>query len=207
MIKGYYFVTDSALSRAGNISDVKSALASGVKVVQYREKSKPGNDMYNEALLLRKLCERVIFLVNDRVDIAIGSGADGVHLGREDIPYEAARRMLGEDKIIGLTARTFKEAVEAQGLGADYIGVGPVFGSRTKPEAGEPVGTGLIKKIKENLSIPVIAIGGIGLLNAKEAVMAGADGICAVSAVVTKPDVRSEIRKFQELFGLKGQAL
>jgi len=199
-MKGYYFITDASLSRAGNVSDVKNALKAEVEVVQYREKCKSTEEMYKEALVLRRICQDAVFLVNDRVDIALAVEADGVHLGRQDLPYTVTRRLLGNKKIIGLTVHTLKQAQEAQKLGAQYIGVSPVFLTDTKQDAGNPVGVTLIKKIKKHISLPLVAIGGIDLSNAKDVLRAGADGLCAISAVVTKPDVRKEIEKFQRLF-------
>jgi thiamine-phosphate pyrophosphorylase len=200
MLRGYYFITDSQLSRAGNVSDVKNALAAGVRMVQYRDKEAGTRQLYEEALRLRSVCKGAIFLINDRLDIALGIGADGVHIGRDDLPYRLARRLLGKKKVIGVTVHSVKEAQEAQRLGADYIGVSPIFTTGTKRDAGKPSGIGLIKEIKMRVSLPVIAIGGINLSNAKEVVEAGADGLCAISAVVTKPDVKKEIKKFQTLF-------
>lgn len=200
MLKGYYFITDSSLSRAGNISDVKNALAAGVKIVQYRNKCASTKQMYEEALRLRSICRGVTFLINDRLDIVLAIDADGLHIGYNDLPYRVARRILGKDKIIGLTVHSVLEAKEAQRLGANYVGVSAIFTTRTKGDAGRPVGTALIKEIKRQISIPVIAIGGINLLNAKEVIEVGADGLCAISAVVTKRDVKKEIEKFQLLF-------
>lgn len=199
-MKGFYFITDANLSRAGNISDVKNALAAGVEVVQYRNKNATTKEMYSEALRLRQMCKNIIFLINDRLDIALGVGADGAHLGRFDLPYKTARRLLGKSKIIGRTVHNLKEAKEAQSQGADYIGVSPIFATRTKPDAGRPCGVELIKRIKKHISIPIIAIGGIDLSNAKEVVQAGADGLCAISSVVRSCNVREEIEKYQELF-------
>ncbi|MDP3142352.1 MAG: thiamine phosphate synthase [Candidatus Omnitrophota bacterium] len=200
MLRGYYFITDSKLSRKGNISDVKNALAAGVKIVQYRNKGSGTQEMYIEARRLKSICKGAIFLINDRLDIALGVDADGVHLGSEDLPYKVARKLLGKQKIIGLTVHNLKEAREAQRLGADYIGVSPIFSTKTKSNAGKPSGIALIKEIKRRTSIPIIAIGGIDLSNAKKVIVAGADGLCAISAVVTKPDVKKEIKKFQALF-------
>ncbi len=200
MLRGYYFITDSRLSRAGNVSDVKSALAAGVRMVQYRDKEAGTKQLYEEALRLKSVCKGVIFLINDRLDIALGIGADGVHIGRDDLPYRIARRLLGKKKIIGVTVHSVKEAQEAQRLGADYIGVSPVFTTGTKRDAGKPAGIRLIKEIKRRVSTPIVAIGGIDLSNAKKVIEAGADSLCAISAVVTKPDVKKEIEKFQALF-------
>jgi thiamine-phosphate pyrophosphorylase len=203
MLKGYYFITGSKLSRAGNISDVKNAVAGGVKVVQYRNKDANTKQMYEEALKLKSICKNAIFLINDRLDIALSVEADGLHLGSDDLPYKVARKFLGKHKIIGLTVHSVREARQAQKLGADYIGVAPVFATRTKTNAGKPKGVRLIKEIRKHVSIPLIAIGGINLSNAKEVIAAGADGLCAISAVVTKPDVKKEIEKFQALFSNK----
>jgi thiamine-phosphate pyrophosphorylase len=199
-MRGLYFITDACLSRKGNISDVRQALKARVEVVQYRDKQKSTRELFEEALQIRKICKDAVFLVNDRVDLALAVKADGVHLGRWDLPYPVARKLLGPKKIIGLTVHTLQQALEAQKLGAQYIGVSPVFGTRTKQDAGPPVGLELIRRIKNRVSTPVIAIGGIDLAHAQDVVLAGADGLCAISAVVTKKDVRREIEKFQKLF-------
>lgn len=199
-MKGFYFITDASISLAGNLSDVKNALKAKVEVVQYREKQKSIRQIYEEAMILRRICKNAIFIINDRVDIAISVNADGVHLGRGDLPYSIARKLLGKNKIIGLTVHTLQEAIEAQRLGANYIGVSPIFVTSTKLDAGEPVGVGLIRRIKRHIRIPVIAIGGINLYNAPDIIAAGADGLCAISKVVAAKDVRQEIEKFQRLF-------
>jgi len=200
LLKGYYFITDSNLSRLGNINDVKNALKAKVRIVQYREKYKSTLEMYDEALKLRRICRNATFLINDRVDIALSVDADGVHLGRNDLPYAVVRKLLGKKKIIGLTVHSVEEAQEAQKLGADYIGVSPIFATKTKVSAGKPVGVSLLEKIRRSVSIPVVAIGGINLSNAKSVISRGADALCAISAVVVKPDTRKEIARFQELF-------
>ncbi len=197
---GYYFVTDKKLSKKGITSDVKQALRAGVKCVQYRSKYIDIERTYAEALKLRRICKDITFLINDRLDLALRVKADGVHLGQDDLPIAMARRLLGENKIIGLTVHSIKEAREAKKSGADYIAVSPIYPTKTKRDAGKPKGTALIKKIKKTAKLPVVAIGGINLSNAREVIRAGADGLCAISCVVTKPDVKKEIEKFQQLF-------
>ena len=199
-MKGYYFITDSGLSRAGNISDVKQAEACSVCAVQYRNKNAETREMYIEAVRLREICRNALFLINDRIDIALAVDADGVHLGQSDMPYSAARKMLGPEKIIGITVHNLAEAIAAQRSGADYLGVSPIFQTATKSDAGKPAGIALIEEIRAQVDIPLIAIGGINLANAPEVVRAGADGLCAISAVVAKKDVGREIERFQELF-------
>jgi len=201
-VKGYYFITDTELSLAGNEKDVISAVSCGVKVVQYRNKNAETRQMYEEAVLLRKICRDSgsIFLVNDRVDIALATQADGVHLGQSDMPCLAARKLLGSESIIGVTVHNLAEALAAESMGADYLGVSPIFQTATKPDAGKPAGIRLIEEIRAQVTIPLIAIGGINHSNAGEVVRAGADGLCAISCVVAKENVRDEILKFQDIF-------
>ena len=199
-MKGYYFITDSKLSRAGNLNDVAQAVACGVGVVQYRNKNAETREMYEEAIRLREICRDAVFLINDRVDIALAANADGVHLGQSDMPCRAARKLLGPEKIIGVTVHNLVEALEAQTFGADYLGVSPIFQTATKPDAGKPAGIILIEEICRQVDIPLIAIGGINHSNAPDVIKAGADGLCAISCVVAKQDVNAEIKKFQDLF-------
>lgn len=199
-LKGYYFITDGQLSRAGNLNDVKSALEARVQVVQYRNKSLSTRLIYEEALKLRSICRDALLIINDRLDIALSIGADGVHLGCDDLPYHIARRILGKKKIIGLTVHNLSQAQEAQRLGADYIGVSPIFPTSTKHDAGKAIGLGVLRQIRRMISLPVIAVGGIDLSNAGEVIASGADGLCAISAVVTKNNVKKEIKKFQAVF-------
>ena len=197
---GYYFVTDKKLSKKGIISDVKAAVAAGVKCVQYRNKEIDSEKAYAQALKLRKLCKDITFLINDRLDLALRVGADGIHLGQDDLPVAMARRLLGENKIIGLTVHSIKEAQEAKKQGADYLAISPIYATKTKKDAGRPKGIALIKKIKKAVKLPVVVIGGINLSNARKVIRAGADGLCAISCVLTKSNVKKEIEKFQRLF-------
>jgi thiamine-phosphate pyrophosphorylase len=201
-VKGYYFITDSKLSRAGNKSDVSSAVSCGVKTVQYRNKNAETREMYQEALELSEICRDAgsLFLINDRLDIALAVEADGVHVGQLDMPCIKARRLLGEGKIIGVTVHNPAEAILAEREGADYLGVSPIFQTATKPDAGKPAGIRLIEEIREHVRIPLIAIGGINHSNAADVVRAGADGLCAISCVVAEENVRERIQRFQELF-------
>lgn len=199
-MKGYYFITDSKLSRAGNVSDVQNAVAAGVAAVQYRRPDASDAELFDEAAVLRKLCRDTPFLINNRVDIALAVEADGVHLGQDDLPLPAARKLLGRWKTIGMTVHSLEEARQAEAAGADYLGVSPIFTTQTKADAGPPAGIQLIRQIKTALKIPLVAIGGINLANAPEVIQAGADALCAISAVVGAEDVRAEVEKFQRLF-------
>ncbi|OHD65846.1 MAG: thiamine-phosphate diphosphorylase [Spirochaetes bacterium RBG_13_51_14] len=203
-MKGYYFITDEDLSAAGILSDAETAAAAGVDVIQYRNKTAETRRIYDEARLIKKICGsgRCRFIINDRVDIALAVDADGVHIGQEDMPFEVARRLLGKEKIIGVTVHTVEEAVEAEGSGADYLGVSPIFSTGTKSDAGAPCGVDTLAAIRRACGIPLVAIGGIDLSNADECIRAGADMVCAISAVVARPDVAAEIKNFQRKFGL-----
>jgi thiamine-phosphate pyrophosphorylase len=203
-VRGFYFITDASLSRAGNEPDVAAAVAAGVPAVQYRQKQGRAPDLVAEARRLRQLCRPTRFLVNDRVDLALAVEADGVHLGQEDLSCHAARQLLGPGKIIGVTVHTVAEALAAQAQGADYLGVSPIFPTATKADAGAPAGVALLAEIRRRVRLPLVAIGGITLANAPAVIAAGADGICAIAAVVTKADVAGEIKKFQRLFRLGG---
>lgn len=193
----FYFITDSKLSKKSIIGDVESALIAGVKIIQYREKDKSTKEMVEEAIQIKERCkDKAIFLINDRVDVALAANADGVHLGQEDMPYGTARLLLGHDKIIGLTAHNVEEALIAQEIGADYVGASPIFDTKTKLDAGNAVGIKLIEDIKQNIKVPIVGIGGINLDNVESVIKAGADSAVAISAVVVKDDVEEECRKF-----------
>lgn len=204
-LKGYYFITDSKLSRAGNESDVLSAVSCGVEVVQYRNKNAQTLQMYEEALVLKEICldGDCLFLINDRLDIALAVEADGVHVGQTDMPCLQARRLLGPEKVIGVTVHNLAEAVQAESEGADYLGVSPIFQTATKPDAGKPAGIKLIEEIRDQVDIPLVAIGGINHSNASQVIGAGARALCAISSVVARENVSDEIKRFQEKFKLK----
>jgi len=196
----YYLVTYSSISKNGTLSDVKQALDAGCKVIQYREKNKTTREMINEAKKIKQLCnDRAFFLINDKVDVAIAVDADGVHLGQEDISVDVARKLLGNNKIIGLTVHNEKEAVEAERLGVDYIGLAPIFKTDTKEDSGIPCGLNMIKKIRNRVGLPIIAVGGINKENVVDVIKSGADGIVAVSAVLDFNDVYGNVLDFIRL--------
>jgi len=200
MIHGYYFITDHSLSRQGVINDVKDAVAAGAKAVQYRNKVSNTHDMYREACELRKICKDIPFIINDRVDIALASDADGVHLGSQDLPYEAARDLMGKFRIVGITVRNVEDAVMMEREGADYLGVGPIYPTTTKGTLVDPIGVEMLRDIKKACHVPIAAIGGVSLNNVQEVLDAGADVVCALSAVITADDIKAEVAKFCKLF-------
>lgn len=199
-MRGYYFITDAGLSIRGNIHDATEAVAAGVRVVQYRAKKLSTREMFTEAKTLRELCRGTCFLVNDRVDLALAVNADGVHLGQDDLPLLDARRILGPDKVVGITVHSLEEARVAIRDGAHYLGVSPIFTTQTKADAGPPTGIRLVRELRSLTRLPIVAIGGITLASAPEVIKAGADCVCAISAVVTREDVKAAVEEFQQLF-------
>jgi len=168
---------------------VRAALENGVTFLQVREKELDGEAFFQEAEELRAICAeyRVPFIVNDSVEIALKSGADGVHVGQDDIMGRDIRAMIGPDRILGITAKTVEQALAAEKAGADYLGVGAVFGSSTKKEA-KRITPELFRKITDAVSIPVVAIGGISKDNMEELRGLGADGAAVVSAIFSAED-------------------
>lgn len=198
--RGFYFITDSALSLKGNVEDVRNAVQACVSAVQYRNKKGTLKDMVAEAMVLKALCRGVLFIVNDSLDVAVQTKADGLHIGKSDVAYAQARKILGSKKMIGVSVHNLKEALTAQEMGADYIGLGPIFATSTKEDAQTPCGVDMIYQVKHRCTIPLVVIGGINLDNAKEVVAAGADCLCAISTTVTRPDIKKEIDKYHKLF-------
>lgn len=196
----FYLVTDSGLSKKGTLSDVREAVESGCRIVQYREKDISTKEMVEEASEIKRICNgRAIFIVNDRIDIALAVDADGVHIGQDDMPIEMTRKLLGEDKIIGLSVNDREEAVLAEKAGADYVGLGPIFDTATKKDAGDGIGPLKIREVKDAIKIPVVAIGGINKENCKSVLQNGADSLVAISAVVCSDDVKKETKYFIDI--------
>lgn len=192
-----YLVTDpSAGEKTEEI--VKEAVAGGVTMVQLREKTAGSLSFYERALRLKRVTRKagVPLIINDRTDIMLAADADGLHVGQSDLPAAVARRLIGPDKILGVSAHTVEEAVRAEKDGADYLGVGAVFPTATKKDA-ESVSYETLKEICETVSIPVVAIGGIGEHNIGKLVGSGIRGIAVVSAIMNaeNPEKQSYILK------------
>jgi len=180
-----YAITERSYIGKRNLVDaVEEAIKAGITVLQLREKDITSREFYHLALQLRELTKayRIPFIINDRVDIALAVDADGVHVGQEDLPADVVRRIIGKEKILGVSAKTVEEAIKAEEDGADYLGVGAIFPSPTKPSS-EAIGLEGLKIIKSKVKIPVVAIGGITKDNAGEVIASGADGISCISAV------------------------
>lgn len=191
-----YLVTDEGCLQGRALLDcVREALDGGVTLVQYRAKTASSAEMYAEALQLKALCDsfKVPLIINDRLDIAMAVGAAGVHLGQDDLPCAAARKILGEDYIIGVSAHNPAEASEALERGADYLGCGAVFGTATKADV-KKLGTEGLEAICKAKGLPVVGIGGVTADNYREVRAAGAEGAAIVSGILAQPDIRATVR-------------
>ncbi|WP_337563112.1 thiamine phosphate synthase [Phascolarctobacterium succinatutens] len=191
-----YLVTDEGCLQGRALLDcVREALDGGVTLVQYRAKTASSAEMYAEALQLKALCDsfKVPLIINDRLDIAMAVGAAGVHLGQDDFPCAAARKILGEDYIIGVSAHNQAEAKAALQSGADYLGCGAVFGTATKADV-KKLGTEGLTAICREKGLPVVGIGGVTADNYREVRVAGADGAAIVSGILAQPDIRTTVR-------------
>lgn len=195
-----YLCTDRKLMTTDTIEEaVELAIKGGVTVVQLREKDCTSKEFYELAVAVKEVTDayEIPLIINDRMDIALAVGADGVHLGQSDLPVRVARNVLGADRIVGATAHNVEEAVHAWKRGADYLGVGDVFGSSTKSD------TSLIemeefRKICDAVPIPVVAIGGINEDNVDELEGSGAAGIAVISAIIGKEDITAAAEELGE---------
>jgi thiamine-phosphate pyrophosphorylase len=196
-----YVVLDRAVARGRDLLELlAAAIAGGCRMVQLREKEWPSGRLLPVAERLRARCaaDGVTFVVNDRVDLAVAVGADGVHLGQDDLPARLARPLLRPGMILGISTHNVDQARTAQADGADYVAVGSMFATRSKAEF-ELVGPELIRKLRGEIRVPLIGIGGITHDNVQQVVRAGADGVAVISAVVAAEDPRAAAARFVEL--------
>jgi len=183
-----YLVTDQGLSKGRSHEYiVEEAVKGGVTIVQLREKDISSRDFYKLAKSLKSLLKplNIPLIINDRLDIALAIDADGLHIGQSDLPYPVVRKLLGKEKIIGLSVETIEQAREANNLDVDYIGLSPVFSTDTKLDINTPLELSGIKQIAGFTKHKTVAIGGINSLNAESVITSGADGIAVVSAIVS----------------------
>ena len=205
---GVYVITDSRLAGPrGNLEVVRAAIAGGADAIQLREKCMPGAKLYELGLALRRITREagVLYIVNDRIDLALAVEADGVHVGQDDLPAAIARRLMGPGKVVGVSAATVADAVRALHDGADYLGIGPIYPTGTKADAGEAVGLSVVREIRAASHLPVVGIGGISAGNVEAVIRAGADGVAVISAIVGAPDPREATRAIREAV-LRGRA-
>jgi len=197
-----YLVTDRELMFADNIAEcVEQAILGGCTLVQLREKTASSNEFFQTALQVREVTARlgIPLIINDRADIAVAVNADGLHIGQDDLPYEAARRIMGHDKIIGVSVRNLQQALAAVDAGADYLGVGAMFSTETKTDANL-TSIDELKLIRKNIRIPIVVIGGINKKTIPLFHGMGIDGIAVVSAIVSQPDAKRAAQEIKTLF-------
>lgn len=195
-----YVITDQRISQGKSHFEVAEAvLEGGATVLQFRDKEMEDSEAIIVCRKIYKLTKKkgVPFIVNDRVEVAKAVDADGVHLGQEDMPFGLARKILGKEKIIGISVETVEQALRAVEGGADYLAIGPIYPTATKLDAGKALGIAKLKEIRESVNIPIVAIGGINENNLEEVLRAGADGAAVISAVVSAPDITEATRRLK----------
>ena len=204
-----YCVTAEDFSKGrNNIDVVKSMLEAGIKIIQYREKDNPNKYMrekYDECLKIRELTEEydALFIIDDYADLAMAVEADGVHIGQKDMPIEAVRKIVGYDMIIGLSTTNKNQANEAVNTSADYIGIGPIFSTNTKPDANEATGIDYLDYVVKNIDVPFVCIGGIKLNNMDLLIEHNAMSLCMLTEIVSSEDIKAKcellIKKIKRL--------
>lgn len=206
MNKLTYFESESIYALTGeefscgrtNLEVVRAMLVGGIRVIQYREKKKDARQMYEECLAIRRMTKEAgaLFLVNDHIDLAIAVDADGVHIGQNDLPPAVVRKLIGEDKVLGLSTHNPTEAQEAEALGCvDYIGVGPIFTTTTKADAQKAIGYDNLMAVRQAVSLPIVAIGGIKEAAVAETIAKGASMVAIISDLVGADDITEKARR------------
>ena len=197
-----YLVTDRGLSKGRTTLDiVKAAVKGGVTCVQVREKECTTHAFIDEALAIRDFLKsrKVPLIINDRLDVALAVGADGVHLGQSDMPFSMAKAIVKDAMAIGISAESLEDAIRAEKEGADYIGVSPIYKTSTKTDTAPPLGLSGLKEIKAAVNIPLVGIGGLNAANAGEVIESGADGVAVVSAIVSADDPETAARTLRDI--------
>ena len=196
-----YLVTDNSENEEKFLKTIEEAILGGVSVVQIREKTAETLEFYNLAIKVKEITTKynVPLIINDRVDVALAIDADGVHVGQSDMPCDITRKLIGENKILGVSAATIEEAKKAENDGADYIGTGAVFPTTTKDDAPHVTKKDL-SDIANSINIPVVAIGGITIDNANELKNTGISGLSVVSAIMSADDPKKASEKLLNIF-------
>ncbi len=205
LIGRLHILTDDVLqTRFSHVQLAGLAARGGADAVQFRQKSGSTREMIETATMMKRVCgdHGVNFIVNDRIDVAIAVEADGVHLGQDDFPIPKAREMLGYERIIGGSASSLEEVYKCVAEGADYIGFGPVFATSSKADAGPAGGLELLRRVVMEVSVPVIAIGGITEENGADVLKAGAYGLAVISAVCCREDPEGATRALHDIIGV-----
>jgi thiamine-phosphate pyrophosphorylase len=193
-----YVILDGRFTRGrGHLQVLAEAIRGGATCIQLREKDLSAREFYALAGQIREQTEKndILFIVNDRLDVALAVGADGVHLGQHDLPAKAARHIMPPGMLLGITVRNEQQAVQAQADGASYLGAGSVYATSTKTDTGKPMGLANLSTICRRIAVPVVGIGGINAVNAGDVIGAGAAGVAVVSSVVSAADVAGAARE------------
>lgn len=196
-----YALTDTKLSGGRSVEEVAEALlGAGIRILQYREKHMKEGGMLEECRILRRITAKygACFIVDDHVDLAMLARADGVHVGQDDIPLADVRSLVGPGFVVGVSTHAPEQALAAQAGGADYIGVGPIFATRTKEDVCDPVGLGYLDWVAASIKIPFVCIGGIKAHNVREVVEHGGRCCALVSEFVAAPDIREAVARVRE---------
>ena len=204
-----YVITDEAISRGLSHAEIaQRAIDGGADVVQLRDKTCGFRELNRIAHSLRRITmkTRTLFIINDRLDVALACGADGVHLGQDDIRADVARQIAPSGFIIGVSVGTVDEALKAEHDGADYIAISPLFSTGSKNDAGPGLGLDVLREIRRNVTVPVIAVGGIKPDNVRDVIAAGADGVAVISAVVGSMDISAAARELRALVSASKEA-
>ena len=204
-----YLVTDRSLSSGRSLEEVVSeAVAGGVTMVQLREKDASTGEFVELAFRLKEILKpyNVPLIINDRVDVALAVDAEGLHIGQSDMPYEIARKLLGPDKIIGLSVENMDDLLEANRLDVDYVGISPVYGTPTKTDTAEPFGLEGLRRAVALSDHPTVAIGGMNAGTIADVIAAGTDGVAVVSAICPADSPRSAAKELLEIIDRFGQA-
>jgi thiamine-phosphate pyrophosphorylase len=197
-----YLVTDRDLARGRTTLDiVKAAVRGGVTCVQLREKECSTLEFVQQALTIKAFLNShgIPLIINDRLDVAQAVKADGVHLGQTDMPLDRAKTIVGDTMIIGISAESLEDAVEAEKGGADYLGVSPIYATPTKTDTAPPLGLGGLRRIRQTVNIPLVGIGGLNSDNSADAIRSGADGVAVVSAIVAADDPETAAGKLKQI--------
>ena len=197
-----YLVTDRQLMSCDSLTEaVEQAILGGCTMIQLREKELPSLEFYNQAVAVKQVTERyhIPLIINDRIDIAMAVQATGVHIGQHDLPAAAVRKVIGENMLLGVSASSIAEAIQAQQDGADYLGVGAMFPTGTKTDA-DSVSMEELQKIRAAVSLPIVVIGGINKGNAGHFKPMGIDGLAVVSAIIAQSDIKAAAAELKDLF-------
>ena len=197
-----YLVTDSSLMSTDTVEQsVEQAIKGGCTLVQFREKEKSSKDFFDTAMSVKAVCgsSGIPLMINDRVDIALAVDADGVHIGQKDLPAKIVRDLIGDDKILGVSASNLVEALQAEKDGADYLGVGAMFATGTKTDA-DTVSMDELSKIRKKTHLPIVVIGGINQNTIPLFSGSGINGIAVVSAIVSERNILAATRELKDLF-------